>query len=489
MKENKKTWFDFAKPDIKLSILKFVKGINVNHIVTLFLSIILFISTLIHQDSWLPQGWELPKVRFLQWSLSLLLIIIFAYHIYLAKKGKWFITGKTFVITAIAFLLLISSILSVYYRPLDAVPVENSYYNFLNSIFNFGNSIQASVFGNIFREQGFITYILILLTCWNLPRFINKKNIHIIFFAIIISALINIFKAFDQYIYLKDVYPELINDGEWIFGNFGQVNFFSGHLLMALVFSFYYLDLFISTLKTQIYLKFKYKILRSKEIYLCGIVISVVLISVISAGVIISRSTWAIALIPLIFIYSLLYLFKDKLKKFPQLFLFITLIIGLCALVIFKLFISKGESHKYRVMIWDGVVDYYINYPIRDPKYENIKDLTLGSGFDTLGDVLYEVNWNDSQNNPQYVDRAHNFFLDIVSNNGIIILCILLIVILYPLKSFKSNYKDREYYFLLMSIYLWVGRSFIHESGIVNLFEFFVLLALIYGIGRKENRE
>src|SRR5690606_34266171 len=106
----------------------------------------------------------------------------------------------------------------------------------------FSDYQDISVYGNSFRNQGLIFYSLITVLAYLVYKNVDRKN-HILIPAVFfISGVIQAVVGLTQYINLAQRRPELLDDGLWINGNYGQANFFSTHLVLAIIFGFFLLS-------------------------------------------------------------------------------------------------------------------------------------------------------------------------------------------------------------------------------------------------------
>ena len=111
---------------------------------TYLLSIGIFLSPIIVDYKNLPKGYELPKVHFIQILSGILIILGIIYvSIILADsflKRKIKIKKSFIILTAVTILLLLSALSSSYK--------------------------DIAIFGNVFREQGVITYLLMIFAAY-----------------------------------------------------------------------------------------------------------------------------------------------------------------------------------------------------------------------------------------------------------------------------------------------------------------------------------
>ncbi len=398
-----------------------------SNIEIIILSISLILSPLILDTLTLPKGYELPKVLFLQiTSVVLFLIVIIKFLIRtLNTKNlslKTIRISKPFVISLILILLiLISSLTSDYSH--------------------------TALYGNSFRLQGGITHILMIIYGLSIVTFIKEKHIKYVLISLLISSVIQSILGFEQFFKLLVSDPRSILDGYWVNGSFGQANFFSGRLILGFLSGIYLLTLHIELKRI-----FKYLI---KLLLLLSIILILV-------ALVLSFSTWGILSIAVFSILILTYeIFNQRVFKVLLVLSF------LISLGIFIYYLNSNPVFNLRLDIWNNIIDL-----LRGET--NVVKIVFGYGFDTLGLVLSDTGRFVNI----YVDRAHNFFLDLITQGGILFLISISSLILLPVIKFFKDKNTHLYIYLFVFLIMWLFRSFIHESGIVNLYDFILILTL-----------
>lgn len=433
------------------------------NLVVLFFAAGLFISSLITDPGTYPKGYVLPKVEFIQLTFLMIILLISIYRILgLIKDGQ---TKNYFAIAIYIFIILFltfSALASNYSQYVDARVNSNSIYDL---IFKFIDAnevilIKTSIFGNEFRHEGLITYFLLITGFFLLSRFFNKFNFHIISISIILAGIIHSYFAVDQFysLYVND--PDRLLEGMWIFGKFGQVNFFSGHLIVSLIFSAYYLRL-------------KNIFLRATFGFLTALFLTVIFFSFSYWGFLVS-------IIMVVFIIAYEVLVKRDFFRFVYSFLFL----GLVSIPVALSIVSKNfKDYTFRIEIWKNIFDIMIKAPISeflDGNFSKLKVFLFGSGFDTLGELFVA----HGKFNGQYIDRAHNLFFDILVNNGVIGLILFTALLICVRSKLQKNWKSREFMFSFFIFFALILRSQIHTQSIINIVHLMLGLFLMQSFAK-----
>lgn len=398
----------------------FIQLWNNLELIVLLLSIL--ISPLILDNTSLPKGYELPKVLFLQITSVVLFSIVTIKTVIKSINNKKIKINIKFVISLI---ILISVILST-----------------LTSDYQF-----TSLHGNPFRLQGGITHILMILYGLSIVTISKESNIKYILLTLLLSSVIQSILGYQQFINLLLNDPRSILDGYWVNGSFGQANFFSGRLILGFISGIYLLTL---NIPYRNIIKYLLKIL---------LLLSILIILI---ALILSFSTWAIVTIAIFSILILTYeIFGQGVLKILFLLSF------LISLGIFIYYLNSNPVFNLRLDIWQKIIDL-----LRGET--NFVKILFGYGFDTLGLVLSDTGRYVNI----YVDRAHNFFLDLITQGGLVFLISISSLILIPLVKMFKDKSSNLYIYSFILLAMWIFRSFIHESGIVNLYDFILILSI-----------
>lgn len=384
------------------------------------------ISPFIVDYNTLPKGYELPKVIFYQIICSIIIVLSFIVGIAHSKQSESFKLPKSFYLVGIITALFIfSAVLSPHQ--------------------------EIAIWGNSFRFQGLITYLLMLWATYGVFINITKRSWHIISFSFIFSTLVQCGIAFSQFTQLIKINPDSLLEGIWINGSFGQSNWFAGRLLIAIIFAAFYFGLRLDQNKT---LRIIFKLYFGLMI-LCFLII---------LGL--TQSSWGI--VSAGFAIGLILLYELLPKKI--FIIFLTIAIAIC-IISAAFFLQVSTVYNLRIDILNSILTI-LTQPFN---LTQLRILSLGFGFDTLGEVFKDYGLIKGL----LVDRGHNFVLDIIIQNGFIVLGIFTGLILKIFRNLYKSKKNRILDFTFIAITVWMFRSVIHENGIVNLMDFMFLLAIV----------
>ena len=401
--------------------------LTIPNLIIFLTALALFVSPFVVDYNTLPKGFELPKVIF--WQMSALVIILIAtlYYFYKSFAEKSFNIPKSFIVClALIIILIISSLISPYQ--------------------------EIAIYGNDFRLQGVLTYILIILLSFIVYKNINKSNWHFIAFAFVASGVVQGLMGLSQFVELSKTNPEQILDGIWVNGTFGQANWFAGRLLIATIFSAYFL--FIGTEKLNKPIK--------RILYL----LNIVFISLIGICIFLNRSDWGLISLGVAALMILLYEILPH-----KIFVWLLRISFVVAIGVIAYFVPRYPGYNMRVDIWNNIIFVMFDQQLT---FTQILRILFGYGFDTLGEVFKSFSIIPGS----LIDRAHNFILDILVANGILVLGFLVAIILKVNHKITKKFNSRIFAFTAIALIVWMFRSFVDESGIVNLLDFFILLAI-----------
>lgn len=428
----------------------------------------LLISALIVDNDFFRKGWELPKVAF--WHQVILLVFcVFAFSsLYglITRKIRLFKMLQNnlffFFITAVfLFYLILFLISSCQLREPNTLG-HNPILSTLANIFN--PKININLFGNEFRDFGMVTIGFILIFLFILLKNINRLNYQFLTIALIISCTIQSIIGISQFISLLSIDLNLIAKGEYIYGSFGQSNFYAGHLLAGC------LLLLKILLNNKIYFKNYYQIFFRafiKYIFILNIF-----------ALLISFSYWGI--FSLLIGICLMILnnqtsltkFSIYLKKFLITFVIIFIPVSL-------LFIGFFKSFEQRIIIWR---DVYFLYTGQGDSNLSLSELFFGSGPDTLGVVLN----SNGKLQGLYIDRGHNILIDILASFGILGLVIFISLFLILLfRILRTKDKQLNYMFIIL-IALSI-RLLVNTYSIINIIDIVIILSICLFM-LKENR-
>lgn len=373
----------------------------------------------------LPRGYELPKVIFYQIICSIIIVLSFIVGVFRSRKQDKFILPKSiYLVGVITILFILSALLSPHK--------------------------EIAIWGNSFRFQGLITYLLMLWAAYGVFINITKSNWHLISLSFIFSTLIQCGIAFSQFTNLIKINPDSLLEGIWINGSFGQSNWFAGRLLIAIIFAAFYFGLRLGRNSTlRIIFKLYFGLMIFSFLVILGL----------------TQSGWGI--ISVAVAIALIVLYELLPKRFFMTLITLGLALGIIGAAVF---LQKNMEYNLRIDILNSILTI-ITQPFN---FSQFKILSLGFGFDTLGEVFKDYGLIKGL----LVDRAHNFILDIIIQNGFIVLGILVGIIIKIFRNLFTNKKDRILDFTFIAIIAWMFRSVIHENGIVNLMDFLFLLSI-----------
>jgi O-antigen ligase len=395
------------------------------NLINFLIALAILFSPLIVNYADLPKGYEIPKVVFWQYfPLGLLTIATIFYLINSIRAKKPQYSKDILVVIFLAGLFLLIT--------------QSSPYK------------DIALYGNSFRFQGLITHLIFLILGYLIYKFANRKGFHLFAIAFISSGILQSYLAFDQFFNLVQTDPQAILTGYYINGSFGQSNFFAGRIFLGIIFSFYYLikpPKIIGAWLTRI--------------------LTFLSILVMMVALILSQSIWGVVTtifaVVLIFLYEIL-----SSKNFVR-------IVGagsLIALVAGVYVIMNISTYNIRLDMWKNVIDMTLG------ESSTARSFFFGFGFDTLGDAFRSF----GRFRGLFVDRAHNFFLDLLAQGGVSLLTSISALIIFLISKMRKNINDRIFMVLTLASVAWLFRSFVNESGIINLVDFVILFAAAFGI-------
>lgn len=446
---------------MKRSFLSRLPRISFSTVVTSLISLLIIALPLVVNHSTLPMGWELPKVYAFQIFMIFLIIAVAGYLIVSFIKKPRLPKINIFLVVMLilmAAVLIATTLQSSFTRPFFEYFIENPLYRVI--LPNADTTQKIALFGNQFRDFGLISVALVIALILISKRFITPQNYKLIILAFVISAAIQAVLGIWQFIELIRVDVLSPYSGEWVFGTFGQGNFYAGHLLVGLVLAMHLL---------------KQSFRKAPALLLTITIIIGILVSFSMGSFILMVGT-----IALILGYEILprRTFKTA-----------TLVIGAIAIIgtlifSYSLMLKPNPGH-YRTIIWRNVTHSYITVPASDlSNSDGIQKMLIGTGFDTLGEVLVEENRIEGN----FVDRAHNIFLDILSATGITGLLIFSAFLLFiGIAVIKGNSPSKPPFIIYTAVaaFIWLSRSYIHTNSVANIVDFAVLAGTLTAYARS----
>lgn len=438
-----------------------IQRLSVNDIPVILLSVGIIIAPVFIDPSISSKGWELPKVWFWQIYSLVLIAIILCIAIY--RKTKF---NSTFQLSKfqlllfpiLIFTLSVGSFLSDNFRILHFNLTENPLYKFLLQVVGETElvEIRTAIFGNEYREQGVITFLLIFCTLWILKSYVNSRNIIYIQYAYILSGLIQVFIAMTQLSNLVGLDLNTISESNRVYGTFGQPNFFAGHLLLGLIFALTF------ALK-------KYG--RWQAVWY---VITIILLF----GILISFSLWALICAAFAIVLIAFNRFvKGEIGRIAIPATFILVTAAIFTLTILSPKIAEDKSIRFTII--ENTYKASVKFPIRNGEYGR---LLFGSGLDTLGDTLVEIPYTDTI----YADRAHNIFFDVLYTWGLVGFSLFIILIRTVLSRFYNNPTNSVTSAITIAFMILIIRSMVHTNSIVNVMDLGIIIMILYSLDPED---
>lgn len=366
---------------------------------------------------------------------------------------------------------------------------------FLSTIFSI--NLKDAIFGAKYRYEGFLTLTCYLLTYYT-SKYYFKPHKHIEKFAIIVVWITSIIGIL-QYHNLFFIYNifKIPHVASFASSTFGNTNFF-GSFLAIIVPTF--MALYIT---------------KNKKVYLFTSYISFFAMLATT-----TRSSW----VGLFFasIFGLIYVIKNRNKGLIK----NTLQIVIGFIIIFAIALNspkwiskiissinfhsnsnieiiendllqdrldimntelqstikdknvKNSFGSYRIEIWNIVLGVIPKVPL------------LGTGPDTLAYSLIKYSTNDAlayiKGHGQYIDKAHNEYLQVTATMGIPALIVYLIFLGQILVKQKNMFKDTSSFILVIPIISYICQAFFNISTIGVAPIFWCILGLIQNIDVKK---
>ncbi|MCA9383288.1 hypothetical protein KC909_02900 [Candidatus Dojkabacteria bacterium] len=434
-----------------------LKKINLDDVIVYIYGIAIVLGSIIYDKTSLPLGWELAKVEF--WQLFSLLVIflwiIRTSYQYIRNKTKPETPSKAIVLLFIAFILaLIFSDKSYIFIKANET---TALYSWIIKLFSKEGGIDGRValWGNQFRYFGLITISLILSSALILKSAIKPKNWKSLFYFFLLSSLLQSIWAISQFLSLIGE-KEMLKEGKWIYGGYGQTNFLVGHLLVGLVVGYYFLHS-----KEKIYNYFAYS--------------AIVIITLAS---ILTLSYLGIFMILLCNAFLILQRLKDVEWLNTKLsIIFLASIIFIVPAI--NIVGGFNQDLLFRAYIWADIYDYYLKRPFIERNMMSFMEMLFGSGFDNL---IFLLSRSQRILNP-FIDRAHNIVFDLLSSAGLFGLVTSMYVLATGLKLNINENKNTTYAaFALLMLFI---RSLIHTNSISNIVHLLILCAMVYALKTK----
>ena len=453
------------------------KNLDFSSIIVFLISIQFFITTLIVDYKHLPLGWEIPKIRFWIYSSFILLLFIILAKLDLIlinirknvksikniKIGLPKITHKRLsliLLTSIVISMFITLINTKYFIYFNQLAYVDFYTNILEILSGYSDFINIGITGSLFREQGLLFYLSTIFIGLLLYSYTNPKNLSIVSNMLIFSGFIQSIIGIYQFININYILQNFSSD--YIFGTFGQNNFFSGFIL-------------VTTLVTLFQTNTK-----NKKTYKNLIIVTLFYIQLIT--LFISNSLWGI--VTFLSVVCLYFISKNNKKN-----IFIIFEISLISFFIFfiptsNFFIKLFPVYQQRLDLWTEIFKLYTVNVFNNTL--SFVDILFGTGFDTISNTLK----NNGIFTNLHFDRAHNIFLDILIQTGMVSLFLIstLITNLYlSFKKIRLSLNSEDYNQISsvgLIIIALILRAIIHTNSVINIveliFALFIFAKLIH---------
>ncbi len=310
-----------------------------------------------------------------------------------------------------------------------------------------GLDFQKSLVGEGPYFQGFITYLFLFWLF--LLVSLSKINILDLSKDLIISAILVSALALKDFLLLNIFHQNVANYAGRVVSSFGQPNFYAGFLLLALPFCF---------------------CLKKGHLRNSGFL-------AILGGILVSQSKTAIGILGLLVFIWLV----NKLSFSKIIYIFSGLLLGLA--VFLSVFITEvgpiwlevgapmqnvwlfHNAPEKRILVWKVLFDQSLKRPV------------FGYGIDNLNQVYSSFNpgeppwpaWFTLKN--LYVDRSHNYLLDLYFFGGFLTLGSFAWLVYLLLK------KARGY--VLLSLIIFLAWMQFQNLSIVHLMIFWLLIGMI----------
>ena len=373
--------------------------------------------------------------------LTLFCFILLVYLIYHREEIKKFKVMDTITMASLAFLLMLT--LSLF----------------------FALDLKESLFGRIYRYEGYLAIVLYLFLFWG-SRFIRNDQwvLRLLLVGVVIQAIYGIAQTSGFDPVLRD---DVRMGWQSAFGTLGNPNFYGSFMVMALPLSIWYMFTHHFYMGAVIYALVFYALLASmtRGAWLGS-----------SVGLFVClwlarKSSRYLSKIGLIFVISLTLLVQFNSSHHNQV-MTQALSIPKEAVEVLVQAESAPQAGSYRIFIWTHVIELIKERPV------------TGYGFDYLPKLFFEYYQKDMQSvmgRLMTIDKAHNEYLNIAVSAGIPSLIAYLVFVIVVLKSSIS--KERNLLFAVIIAYL--VQAFFNISVVSVAFLFWILLGRLVPYASK----
>lgn len=373
--------------------------------------------------------------------LVLFCIILMVYLIFHRNEVKAFKVMDTITMTSLAFLMFLSI-----------------------SLF-FALDLKESLFGRIYRYEGYLTIVLYLFLFWG-SRFLRDDRflLRCLLIGVVIQAIYGIAQSHGFDPILRD---DVRIGWQSAFGTLGNPNFYGSFMVMALPLSIWFLFKQDTSLGVVLYALVFYALLASmtRGAWLgasVGLLVSLVLVR---------KSPSYLSKISLIFIISFSLLVQYNQSHHNQV-VTQALSIPKEAVEVFAQAETAPQAGSYRIFIWTHVLELIQERPL------------TGYGFDYLPKLFfehYQADMHSVMGRLMTIDKAHNEYLNIAVSAGIPSLIAYLILLIIILKKSYANSRN----LLIAVIVAYLVQAFFNISVVSVAFVFWILLGRLVPYARK----
>jgi len=319
---------------------------------------------------------------------------------------------------------------------------------------------EQQLYGRPGRGLGFITFFSLIVILLATALFTSINQIRIILFGAIFSTILSSIYAIFQKFGL-DIF-DWTTRTNGIIGTLGNPNFQSAIAASALVPSIFYLK--------------SYRKLNFFISFLFG--------SILLATIYFSQSTQGyVSVVLAIFIYLILIIYyksKSLFKVLSALFsmLIVGIILGMANQGPLAIFLYK-YSVKSREEMWRTAVASANDNPF------------FGVGLDSFGDwSRFYTSASDAQGVNEFIDSAHNYFLDLATFGGYPLAVTYFLIIILTLAAFLAMFRKNEFNKEIASLFcMWIvlqAQSLISPINIVLITWSFLICGAVIGVASKE---
>lgn len=388
---------------------------------TLF-SLVAASQLLVYSDN-LPRGFELAKVHGIQFIGALSLMIL-PWILFINAYYQGVVFRKQilqrFPVLIILALLFIVLVLGAVFSPYSNTAFEGSYW----------------------RGMGVVTIGAIMIIDGNFLLFVQKEHLKTLAIIFLLIGMVHLgFGVADIWKFRE----QITSSGDYINGRFGQANFYAASVLAQIIVVSFFIWQSI---------KAKQRLLASLSTVYLGLCLGVLMATQSRGGIAV--------LIYLILAVAISCLARNRHNLRLTLLLITALVFG--SVLVHYTYNNDLSRQMYWQETWGMIADRPI----------------LGYGSDTM----LSVSQSKQAFNGRYVDRAHNLFLDVLFNYGLVGAVIILLLVGYILWGVSKNGYDRRQELLLFLLLAFILTGLVHTKSVYHYTEVMVILTLLAATNR-----